>query len=67
MKNVDMKIEKKKLIIEIDLTKNFGPSESKKTLIIASTEGSQKVGHEDVVLGLNVYKKNPDYVKDKKD
>lgn len=64
MKNVDLKIEKKKLIIEIDLTKDHGPSESKKTIIIASTEGSQKIGYEDVVLGLNVYKKNPKYVKE---
>lgn len=65
MKNVEMRIEKKKLIIEVDLTKEFGPSESGKTIIIASTEGSQKIGHEDAVLGLNIYKKNPKYVKPK--
>lgn len=65
MKNVELKIEKKKLIVEIDLSKEFGPSESGKTVIIASTEGSQKIGHEDFVLGLNLYKKNPKYVKEK--
>jgi hypothetical protein len=64
MKNVEIKIEKKKMVIEIDLTKDFGPSESKKTIIVASTEGSQKIGYEDMVLGLNVYRKNPKYVKE---
>jgi hypothetical protein len=55
MKNVEIKQEKKKLIIEIDLTKEFGPSKSGKTIIIASTEGNHKVGDE-IVIGLNVYK-----------
>jgi hypothetical protein len=63
MKNVEYKVEKKRLIIEIDLTKDFGPSESGKTIIIASTNGSQKIGYEDAVLGLNVFKKNPKFEK----
>lgn len=59
MKNVDIAIDTKKkvLTITIDLVKDFGPSQSGKTRIIASTEGSQKVGYEDVILGLNVYRK----------
>lgn len=65
MKNVEVKIDPKKktMTIEIDLTKTFGPSGSGKTVIIASTEGNSKVGFEDVVIGLNVYKPNPEYVK----
>ena len=63
MKNVEIMVDAKKktLTIEIDLSKRHGLSESGKTFIIASTEGSQKIGFEDIVLGLNCYVKNPDY------
>ena len=54
MKNVETRIEGTKLIITVDLSKSFGPSKSGKTIIIASTEGSLKVG--EATLGLNVYK-----------
>ncbi len=58
MKNVDMKLEGNILTIKVDLTKEFGPSSSGKTIIIASTEGNQPVeGKEDVKVGLNVYRK----------
>ncbi len=58
MKNVEMNIEGNILTIKVDLTKEFGPSSSGKTIIIASTEGNQSVpGKEDVKVGLNVYKK----------
>jgi hypothetical protein len=58
MKNVDMKLEGNMLTIKVDLAKEFGPSSSGKTIIIASTEGNQSVeGKEDVKVGLNVYKK----------
>lgn len=56
-KNVEIKTEGKKLHIVVDLTKEFGPSSSGKTIIIASTEGNQQVD-DGVYLGLNVYKKN---------
>jgi len=56
--NVDVKTDKGKITITIDSTKDFGPSKSGKTTIIASTQGNQKitVGKEEMVLGLNVYK-----------
>ncbi|HOX43673.1 MAG TPA: hypothetical protein PK668_08745 [Myxococcota bacterium] len=60
MKNVDMKIVDKKLIITVDLGKEFGLSSSQKNIIIATTEGNQSVpGAEEqgVKIGLNVYKK----------
>ncbi len=44
------------LVIEVDLTKDFGPSASGKTVIIASSEGNAPVpGHPEMKLGLNVF------------
>jgi hypothetical protein len=58
MKNVDMKVNGNKLIITVDLTKEFGRSSSGKSIIIASTEGNIDVpGMEGAKIGLNVYKK----------
>lgn len=58
MKNVEMKLSGEKLIIEVDLTKDFGKSSSGKSIIIASTEGNVNVPeHEGFKIGLNVYKK----------
>jgi hypothetical protein len=58
MKNVEMSIEGNILTIKVDLSKDFGPSASGKTIIIASSEGNKPVpGKEAVKIGLNVYKK----------
>ena len=58
MKNVEMKVEGNILTIKVDLTKDFGPSSSGKTTIIASTEGNVAIPEkEEVKIGLNVYKK----------
>ena len=58
MKNIEMKLEGYILTIKVDLTKEFGPSSSGKTIIIASTEGNVAVdGHKEAKIGLNVYKK----------
>jgi hypothetical protein len=58
MKNVDMSAEGNILTIRVDLTKEFGPSSSGKTIIIASTEGNIAIeGHEEIKVGLNIYKK----------
>jgi hypothetical protein len=40
MKNVQMTVEGNILTIKVDLSKEFGPSASGKTIIVASTEGS---------------------------
>lgn len=46
------------LTIKVDLSKEFGPSSSGKTIIIASTEGNVVIpSHEDAKVGLNVYRK----------
>ena len=58
MKNVEMKMEDNILIVKVDLTKEFGPSASGKTIIIASTEGNISIpDKENIKIGLNVYKK----------
>jgi len=43
------------LTIIVDLSKDFGPSKSGKTISIASTLGNKKV-KENVFLGVNVYR-----------
>jgi hypothetical protein len=58
MKNVEMSIDGNILTIKVDLSKDFGPSASGKTIIIASSEGNQSIPGKDAVkIGLNVYKK----------
>ena len=56
MQNVKYEVKDDKLIIEIDLTKEFGPSKSGKTITVASTRGNQTIEGTDVVIGLNIYK-----------
>ncbi len=59
MKNVDLKVEGHILTIKVDLSKEFGPSASGKTIIIASTEGNVAVPDRTEKIGLNVYRKKP--------
>jgi hypothetical protein len=56
MKNVEMTVEGNILTIKVDLTKDFGPSSSKKSIIIASTEGNVSVPERAEKVGLNVYR-----------
>jgi hypothetical protein len=57
MKNVEMTVVGNLLTIKVDLSKEFGPSASGKTLIIASTEGNVTIPERAEKVGLNVYKK----------
>jgi hypothetical protein len=57
MKNVQMAVEGNILTIKVDLSKEFGPSSSGKTIIIASTEGSVSIPDREEKVGLNVYRK----------
>ena len=54
MKNVEISHEKNIMTIKVDTSKDFGPSKSGKSTIVASTEGNQQVNG--VTVGLNVYK-----------
>jgi len=57
VKNIVMRVEGDKLIVEVDLTQEFGPSSSGKSIAIASSEGNVTIPYkEDVKIGLNVYK-----------
>lgn len=59
MKNVQFSVKGNVLTITVDLSKDFGPSASGKTNIIASTSGAAKVKGPkgDVSVGLNVFAK----------
>ena len=53
--NVKGSINGTKLTIEIDLTKDYGPSKSGKTLTVASTGGFVKLpGNEAIMMNLSV-------------
>jgi len=57
MQNIEMKRQGTKLIIEIDLAKDFGPSSSGKTVIIASTRGNAAVPDADgSFVGINCFR-----------
>ena len=57
MKNVELTVNGTMLTIKVDLTKEFGPSSSGKTIILASTEGNVTIPERDEKVGLNVYRK----------
>jgi hypothetical protein len=57
MKNVEMTVAGNLLTIKVDLSKEFGPSASGKTIIIASTEGNVTIPERVEKVGLNVYRK----------
>lgn len=58
MKNVKFELDGNILKIFVDVTKDYGPSSSGKTNIVATTEGGQSVEDlEGVKVNLTVYKK----------
>jgi len=57
MKNVELTVNGTMLMIKVDLSKEFGPSSSGKTIIIASTEGNISIPDREEKIGLNIYKK----------
>jgi hypothetical protein len=57
MKNVELTVEGTSLTIKVDLSKEFGPSASGKTILIATTEGNITLPGRQEKVGLNVYRK----------
>ncbi len=55
MKNMTATVKGNTLVIEVDLSKEIGPSASGKTILIASTGGNAQVA-EGIFLGANLYK-----------
>lgn len=62
MKNIEIEQKGTTLILKVDLSKDFGASKSGKSIVIASTEGNQKLAKtakgEPVIVGLTVYTKS---------
>lgn len=56
MKNMEMSVAGNILTIKVDLSKEFGPSASGKTIIIGSSEGNITVPGREEKVGLNVYR-----------
>lgn len=58
MKNVEMIVEGSTLTIKVDISKDYGESKSGKSITIASTEGNISIpDHEEIKIGLNIYRK----------
>jgi hypothetical protein len=58
--NIETRVEGNKLIIEVDLTKEYGLTGSGKSVKVASSDGNMSVpGREEIKMGLNVYKPKP--------
>jgi hypothetical protein len=56
--NVVTKINGDKLVIEVDLSKNLGPSKTGKTTLVGSSRGYTSAGMPDgIQISLNVIKK----------
>jgi hypothetical protein len=58
MKNVEISVDGNILNIKVDLSKEYSPSSSGKTIIVASTEGNVSIPDREEKLGLNVYRKS---------
>ena len=62
MQNIKTEVKENKLLIEIDLSEDHGPSKSGKSITIASTKGNIKMKDEregDFILGVNCYRPVP--------
>jgi len=56
VKNVTGYVDGKKLVLEIDLSKDFGPSKSGKTQVVATTGPGARIDG-GILIGLNVNRK----------
>ena len=57
MDNIQIEVKDNKAIITIDLSKDFGPSKSGKTIVVATTRGNVPIpGAENSRIGINCYK-----------
>jgi hypothetical protein len=56
MKNIELSLRGDIMTITIDLSQEFGPSKSGKTIIIASSQGNKTVPGREEKIGLNVYR-----------
>jgi len=55
-KNLNASVEGSKLTIVIDLAKELGESKTGKSILVATTNGNQKIAGSNVAIGINAYK-----------
>jgi len=58
MDNIAVDVKAKKLTITVDLAKNFGPSTTGKTLIVANSHGFQPLPDVPEKINLTVCRRN---------
>ncbi|NHI94235.1 MAG: hypothetical protein EAX96_17215 [Candidatus Lokiarchaeota archaeon] len=63
MQNVEIGIDGNIVTFTIDTTKEFGPSSTGKTIIVASSRGNGTIKGTNVIFGLNVYRSRKSEVK----
>jgi hypothetical protein len=56
--NITQRIENNKLILEVDITKEHGPSNTGKTIKVATSHGFESTGANGIAFSLNVNKTN---------
>ncbi len=56
MENIQMRVDGKKLIIEVDLSVQGTPSRTGKSVVIASSRGNASVPGRTEKIGINVYR-----------
>lgn len=59
MRNVELSVEGDTLTVRVDLSKDFGPSKSGRTIIVASTLGNKGLPGREEKIGLNIYREEP--------
>lgn len=57
-KNLAIRVDGSCLYMYCDLSKDFGPSSSGKTIVISSSCGNKPLGKSNIVLGLNLFAKS---------
>ncbi len=58
MENIAIDVKAKKMTVTVDLSKNFGPSSTGKTIIVANSHGFQPINGSDERLNLTVTRRN---------
>lgn len=58
MENIAVAVKDKKMTVTVDLAKEFGPSKTGKTIIVANSHGFQPIGGVEERMNLTVTRKN---------
>ncbi|MHA1651049.1 MAG: helix-hairpin-helix domain-containing protein, partial [Candidatus Helarchaeota archaeon] len=57
MQNIDITLDDNTVTLSIDTEKDFGPSSTGKSIIVASSRGNRLIEGTDVYVGINIFKK----------